>query len=146
MAYAPTNSFLRQRLDEDRPRPFQGHAEASAGLSRNISSRIGGEGRSDSMAQSAVSMRHQWRQHTNTNGFIPGPRSGANINLPNNTLTASPRLSHLLLPCCDPTINHRARLASSSSSQRGAILLLDDDEDFIPLQTLLDSQLRSQKT
>ena len=77
MAYAPNTAFPRQLVEEERPRSFQGHAEASAGLSRNLSGRIGGEGRSDSMTQSTVTMRHQWRQHTNTKGIIPGPRSGA---------------------------------------------------------------------
>ena len=55
-----------------------GQAEASAGLSRAVSLNDGRGGlpREDT-AVSNVTMRHQWRQHTVTQGIIPGPRSGA---------------------------------------------------------------------
>merc|ERR1711991_996377 len=77
MSYLQNNGFPRQHQEEERPRQLQGHAEASAGLSRNIGVKFGGEGRAEAQSQSAASMRHQWRQHTHTNGIIPGPRSGA---------------------------------------------------------------------
>jgi N-acetylneuraminic acid mutarotase len=53
-------------------------AEASAGLSRSVSGlRVEAGGGRAMNASSNLTMRHQWRQHTNTNGITPGPRSGA---------------------------------------------------------------------
>ena len=54
-----------------------GQAEASAGLSRAYSLNDGRGGLPGDIGSSAVTMRHQWRQHTVIKGILPGPRSGA---------------------------------------------------------------------